>query len=297
MKTLPKILLLTLLGLATVEGKSSSKSKGSSKSKTSYNSGSKSKSSSKSKSKSKSNKNDKNCKTPSKPKTPVCKPKTPAPNPNPKPPVRPKAPTGTLDVNKTWVRTGSKPQLTWNISFPHSEPEIDITPEDKIIPRKRTMMEVRVVGAGFTSGRTHPDLAVHSRVGSGNSWNRLFQGPDYTVKPSQVLQRQVVEAGTTIDFSARAQSGSSSWYSARNTLTDNPTVIALRDGDKVPDYTPVGSQGTISSFLTQYIDKNNRVTIGPRDVIYLFECYATKPYSGGFDMQDVVLLVSFSDVD
>lgn len=282
MKTLPQLLLITLLSFGAAEAKSNSKGNSckTSKCKTSCKSNCKSKSSNK-------------CNTPTKS---TCKPKTPT-KPPVTPPARPKAPTGTLDVNKTWVRTGSKPQLTWNISFPNTEPDIDITPEDKIIPRKRTMMEVRVVGAGFTSGRTHPDLAVHSRIGGSNSWKRLFQGPDYSVQPSKVLQRQIVEAGTTIDFSARAQSGSSSWYSSRNTLSENDTVIALRDGDKVPNYTPVGQQGTISSFLTQYIDKNNRVTIGPRDVIYLFECYATKPYSGGFDMQDVVLLVSFSDVD
>ncbi len=210
----------------------------------------------------------------------------------------PYIPIGTLDVNKTWVQTGMRPTLTWNIRYPETVDDIiEITPEDKIVPKERTEMEIRVVGAAFQVGSNHTPLAVQTRVGSGSSWESIFLGADHTVNPSEVLYSQVVEEGVTIDFSSRAQRTDGSWYSSRDTLTENLTVTALKNGDSVPYYVPAYEQGDIASFLTQYISADNKITIGPRDVIYLYELYSTNSSSSYFDMQDMVVLVTFKDVE
>ena len=129
-----------------------------------------------------------------------------------------------------------------------------------------------------------------------SSWNTLYHGTDGEVSPAEVLISQIVEAGTRIDFSARAQKLNKSWYSSRNTLGDVPMVQALTNGAYVPNYLPAYNQGTVASFLSQYISTDNQITIGPRDVIYLYELYSTNPSSRHFDMQDIVVVVSFKDV-
>ena len=59
---------------------------------------------------------------------------------------------------------------------------------------------------------------------------------------------------------------------------------------------PAYNQDTAESFLSLYISDENQVTVGPRDVIYLIELYATNPRSRYFDMQDLVVVVSFKDI-
>lgn len=214
------------------------------------------------------------------------------------PPGDPHVPVGTLDVDKLWVPSGVRPILTWNIEYPENIDDlVDITPEDKLVPKRRMEMEIRVVGAAFQVGSNHTPLTVQTRVGNDNGWERIFLGPDYTVEPSTVVHSQVVEAGTVVDFAFRAQKTDGDWYSSRDTLTDNVTVIALRNGDSVPNYVPAYEQGDIASFLSHYIDASNKVTIGPRDVIYLSELYSTSTSSSYFDQQDLVILVTLNDVE
>ena len=209
----------------------------------------------------------------------------------------PYRPTGRLDVSQKMVRQGVQPLLDWEINYPvRIDDLVEINPtDDSIRTKQRTLVEVRVVGAGFQIGSTHTKLAVQSKIG-GSSWKTLFHGRDYETDPSEVVLSQVVDAGTRLDFSARARKLSRGWYSSRNTLDPTPTVQAMTNGDYVPDYLPAYDQGDISSFLTSYISGDNQVTIGPRDVIYLFELYSTNPTSSYFDMQDMVVVVSFKDV-
>jgi hypothetical protein len=209
----------------------------------------------------------------------------------------PYRPTGRLNVSQHMVRQGVQPLLDWEITYPLKVTEIvDIDPtDDSITPKMRTLMEVRAVGAGFQIGSTHTKLALQAKVG-GSAWSTLFLGRDNQVQPSNVLYSQIVNPGTRIDFAARAQQLSGSWYSSRNTLAPSPTVRALTAGSYVPNYLPAYNQGTVASFLTQYISSDNQVTIGPRDVIYLYELYSTDPSSSYFDMQDMVVVVSFKDV-
>jgi hypothetical protein len=209
----------------------------------------------------------------------------------------PYIPTGKLHVSRQMVRTGVKPLLSWEITYPTKIDDIIIIgDDDEIIPKVRTLMEVRVVGAAFQVGSRHTPISLDARVGTGSSWQHLFLGTDSAPDASTVLLRQIVEPGTRIDFAAQAQNGSGSWYSSRNTLSADPTVQALTNGASVPSYVPAYDQDTAESFLSQYISSENVVTVGPRDVVYLFELYSNEPSSSYFDMQDIVVVVTFHDV-
>ncbi|NNC89855.1 MAG: hypothetical protein HKN82_15465 [Akkermansiaceae bacterium] len=208
-------------------------------------------------------------------------------------------PVGTLNVNQAMVRDGVKPQLDWNISYPETVTDIvDIDPRSKVTTKKRTRVQMRVVGVAFQSGPTHLPCAFWARIGGGgNAWQSLFYGKYDAVNPDVPVFDEVVEANTEIDFAARGRTASGSWYSVRWSLDNTPTCMACKNGDAFPDVAPAYDQGSIESFLSGYVSDDNRAVLGPRDLIYLFECYSTTPGSRAFDLQDVVVVVTFHDVD
>jgi CO dehydrogenase/acetyl-CoA synthase gamma subunit (corrinoid Fe-S protein) len=80
-------------------------------------------------------------------------------------------------------------------------------------------------------------------------------------------------------------------------------LIALKNGDIIPHFKPAYSQGGLNDFLSSYIKEvpnsngTYQAVLGPRDVIYLFELYSTNPDSSYYDMQDIVVVVSFKDIE
>lgn len=53
---------------------------------------------------------------------------------------------------------------------------------------------------------------------------------------------------------------------------------------------------SLESFLRPYLDAGGRVNIGPMDVIVFMELTHTDQADGGYDLQDMVLLVTFKAV-
>ena len=211
----------------------------------------------------------------------------------------PYIPVGTLNVNQNMVRTGVKPQLSWNIDYPETVTDIvDLDSRSSVTTKKRTRVQMRVVGVAFQSGPTHLPVAFWSRIGgSGNPWQSLFYGKYDAVNPDVPVYDEIVEANTVIDFAGRGRTAGGGWYSVRWSLDTSPTCVALKNGDAFPDYAPAYNQGSIESFLSGYVSETNTAVLGPRDLIYLFECYSTNPGSSYFDLQDLVVVVTFHDVD
>ena len=73
-------------------------------------------------------------------------------------------------------------------------------------------------------------------------------------------------------------------------------VIGMVNGDKVPDYAPAYEQGRIESFMTQFLNEDNHVVLGPRDIIHTFELGTSSPGAWWFDMQDIVCMTTLSQV-
>ncbi|MDE0826726.1 MAG: hypothetical protein OSA48_07950 [Akkermansiaceae bacterium] len=135
-----------------------------------------------------------------------------------------------------------------------------------------------------------------SFVTQGCSWQTLFQGTDSQIDADAYVYNGVVPSGTTIDFSARGKRNSRYWTSSRNTLSENQNIIVLRNGDSVPQYTPAFKQGSIESHVSSYV-QNGKIVLGPRDLIHLVKVGQTNTNSSGFDMQDLVYIVTFEEVD
>lgn len=201
-------------------------------------------------------------------------------------------PRGTLSANRDLLRVGTKPTLTWQVEFPSEITTlIDIIPPNTIQPKRDVTMRVRVLGASFQQTTTQY-LQVQSYWKlNGGSWQTVFDGYQTNVNASKVLVSQTVTKNSRINFGARGYR--SGWLTLYNTASNTPNLVMLKNGDSVPSTTPAFRQGQIESFLKPYLDGNSRIKIGPKDLILLFELGQTDPESSGFDLQDMVMLVTF----
>ncbi len=201
-------------------------------------------------------------------------------------------PRGTLAVDNTLVRVGTHSKLDWNIEYPVAIRNlVDVTKSGTIIPKKQLRLKARVLGVAYQSGNTLLSVECHWSKNSG-SWQRIFNGTSRAVNPSKVLLDTVVNANERIDLAGRGSSGSS-WNPQHHTRVSDVYVNVLQNGDLPPSYIPAYKQSSVESFLQPYIDGMGRIRIGPRDLIVVWELSTAKVGSTYFDMQDLVVLLTF----
>ncbi|QJE98630.1 hypothetical protein [Luteolibacter luteus] len=203
-------------------------------------------------------------------------------------------PTGTLTVDRDLLRVGTKSQLAWSINYPAPVTEvIDITPPNIIKPKKDLKMKVRVLGASFQESVTK-FLPVEVMWSKNNaSWSRVFYGVQTSVVPSTVVLTQNVKKGDSINFGGRGYRDNK-WLSLYNTASDTDNLVLLKNGDRVPSTVPALNGLSIESFLKPYMNTTTKkISIGDRDVIMLMELGQTDTRNSGFDLQDLVVLVTF----
>ena len=203
-------------------------------------------------------------------------------------------PTGKLTVDRDLLRIGTRSQLAWEITYPAPVTEvIEILPPNVIKPKKDLKMKVRVLGASFqqTATRYLPVEVMWTKNGS--SWSRLFYGYQTSVDPSRVLTTQNVKKGDSINLGGRGWRDGE-WLSFYSTAKSTHNLVMLKNGDRVPSTVPALNGTSIESFLKPYMNTSTkRVKIGDRDLILLMELGQTNPDNSGFDLQDLVVLVTF----
>lgn len=201
-------------------------------------------------------------------------------------------PTGSLTVDRSLVRVGVRSQLGWQITYPGKVTDVvDVTSTGTIIPKASMKMRVRTLGVAFQSGSTL--LPVEgSWSKNGSAYTRFFYGTSTSVVPTNVLIDTTVSPNDKITFGGRGWSGSS-WYAFHSTGVTDPYVVVLKNGDSAPSYAPAYNQSSAKSFLSPYIDGSGKIKIGPQDLILLWECSTALPGTTYFDMQDLVVLVTF----
>lgn len=201
-------------------------------------------------------------------------------------------PTGELDVDRTLVRVGTRSELDWKIQYPKVTEIIDIEYPCVIRPKKDLKMRVRVLGASFQESVTKY-LPVEVAWGRNtSSWTSIFSGTQNNVKPTTVVLDTTVKKNDRITFSGRGYR--SGWLPRYTTSAATANLVMLKNGDKVPTTVPAMQQGNIETFLRPYLLADRKtVSIGERDVIMLMELGQTNPNASGFDLQDLVVLVTF----
>ena len=198
-------------------------------------------------------------------------------------------PTGTLNVDRTLVRVGTRSQLDWQINYPNT-PLVGVD----LVPKTKVIMRVRTLGVAFQSGSTPLPFEGSWKINN-TSWSVFFKGNAASVQPTKILVEKTVEANDTIRFRARGGSNAAgtSWYGYHETNNNDKYAVVLKNGDSPPSYAPAYNQGTIKSFLSPYLDSTGKIKIGEQDLIILWEGSSAAPGTTYFDMQDLVVLVSF----
>ena len=201
-------------------------------------------------------------------------------------------PNGTLNVDRTMVRVGVHSDLDWKIDYPEDVTSIvEVKTGGTIVPKTNLKMQVRTLGVAFQSGRTLLPLDAYWSVNN-SSWSRFFYGTGLAADPTKILIDTTVKKNDLIDFGARGWGGKS-WLPFHDTRSADKYVTVLKNGDSAPSYAPAYEQGTVVSFLGPYIDGSGKIKIGPRDLIILWEASTAAPGTTYFDMQDLVILVTF----
>jgi hypothetical protein len=211
----------------------------------------------------------------------------------------PYTPIGSISVTPTVVQPGVRPRMVWGIKYPKAVADIsELDPNGTINLQQKVDLKVRVMGVALQSGSTQLPAALWVRVGASAAWELIFYGRGGDVQPDEIVfEKSGVPANTQIDFSARSQTVSGTWYETQSTSGSSLSVIGMVNGDRVPDFVPAYEQGRIESFMTQFLDEKNHVVLGPRDIIHTFELGTSSPGAWWFDMQDIVCMTTLSQVE
>lgn len=203
-------------------------------------------------------------------------------------------PRGSLSVDRGLIRVGLKSQLTWEIEYPAPITSVvDIVPPNVIKPKKDMKLKVRVLGASFQETIT-TFLPVEVQWSKNSAtWSRIYYGLQTNVLPSVPVLQTTVKAGDTINFGGRGYRDRA-WLPLYNTAQSTNNLVMLKNGDRVPTTVPALNGSSIESFLKPYMDTvTKKVKIGDRDLILLMELGQTNTSNSGFDLQDLVVLVTF----
>lgn len=210
----------------------------------------------------------------------------------------PSIPVGSLTAFPTVVQTGTKPTLTWDISYPSQVTAVvTVGPTGTITPLRPLIVDLRILGAQIGNGTNWYVVEAYRKIGTG-TFTRFFAEKQTGVDTSKVYHTQAVQASQTLDIQGRVASSSSSsptsWQAFYSTGVTGNNVRALVNGDTPPSYGAAwANQTTIKSALSAYMGADGKIKIGPMDVIFLFELWGSKTSEGYFDMQDLVVLATF----
>jgi hypothetical protein len=223
----------------------------------------------------------------------------------------PSVPIGTLTAYPTIVRTGTYPTLTWGINFP-STVTATVDPTTGTLQGDATM-DVRVLGASVIQVSTdyagnvisskyvpvQVQCSVTNNGSKNHDWTQIFYGPQSQVNPTTVVFSSPVSKQSQFNFSGITPTIAKAplvyTYGSNNNNTNNVTaILKLKDGDYPPSGSPLYGQPTVASFLQPYMNATTKqISIGPKDIIYLFELTSTDPKSLDYDFNDLALLVTF----
>ncbi|MGJ8632513.1 MAG: hypothetical protein ACSHX7_01215 [Luteolibacter sp.] len=200
-------------------------------------------------------------------------------------------PIGSISALETYVATGEKATLDWQISYPLSSTNTSDTARVMTVKFITAAIGKNSQFSFWTALPGESPVLFYTGISEDN--------PNYALDSGTVVAETVVEAGESIELIAQHHSAEKATLRGQTVSTadsnDVDNIIKLKNGDAVPLVDGVGDQRPVSQILAPYSD-NGVITIGEHEEIYLFELWTSNVGGYGFDLQDLVLLVSYSQV-
>ena len=123
----------------------------------------------------------------------------------------PSIPVGGLTAFPTVVQTGTKPTLTWNISYPSQVTTVvTVGPTGTITPLRSLIVDLRILGAQIGNGTDWYVVEAYRKVENATSFTRFFTGKQTSVNTSTVYYTQTVQASRPLDIRGRVASTNAS---------------------------------------------------------------------------------------
>jgi hypothetical protein len=213
----------------------------------------------------------------------------------------PSIPVGNITAFPLIVQPGTRPKLTWNITYPSIVQDVVTVTQNTVTPKQTLFVDVRVLGAGVTVSSSSSNLQfvpTEAQVSyNGGTYGRVFYGTNNQVNPNTVVYTRQVEQGRPLRFGGR-YFHNSRWGPYFNSQSGTLNVRTLVNGEVPPTTYPLHNAPTLESFLRPYLDSQGKVKIGPMDVIVFMELTHTDSQRNdpGYDLQDMVLLATFRSV-
>lgn len=212
----------------------------------------------------------------------------------------PTIPVGELTAYPTVVQTGTKPTLTWNINYPSVVEEfVTITPPGTVTPKENLKCDIRILGLGVTSQNSNGSITYYRTRGQwkyngSSSWSDIYDGKQTdTIVQQQGLVKTNISVNKSKAMNFAGQYYNSSWQTQYTSTSGGQNVRALVSGQLCPGNIPDYNAPSLESFLKPYLDSSKRVKIGPMDVIIIMELTHTNQSDIGYDLQDLVMLITF----
>lgn len=211
----------------------------------------------------------------------------------------PATPGGWLTAFPTVVQTGTKPTLTWSITYPSSVVSyVTVTPSEVVETLDQLDVDIRVVGSGVTTGGCAaennnwvPAQAMLSV--NGGTFLSIFYGTNPQVNPDTLVWSKRVNKGTTFRFGGRYYSNGAWSQTYLSNDTEN-NIRVLKNGEFPPTAYALDASGEVKSFMKPYIDGDGRIKIGPLDLLIMMELTQSDANinSPCYNLQDLVLLMT-----
>ncbi len=205
----------------------------------------------------------------------------------------PAIPIGKLHVQNEIVAVGDHPTLTWDTTHPQTIADIIEVdgPGEVVVVKKKLLVKVSMVGTGITDSSGKEYNSTNEIRFNGGAWQHVFTGPGAAVDVTEVLIEKVLEPGARIEFRSR-YTGYNQWR-----YQDSKEIQIFFDGNEPPKNPSSDSLATSAEEYMQAYTKDGKLSLGALDMIYAAELTHTDTSSRGYDMQDSIVLVRFTDLE
>ena len=122
--------------------------------------------------------------------------------------TNPSIPVGSLTAFPLIVQPGTRPNLTWNITYPSIVQDVVTVTQNTVTPKQTLFVDVRVLGAGVTVSQSGSSsftfVPTEAQVSyDGGSYGRVFYGTNNNVNPNTIVYTRLVEANKPLRFGGR----------------------------------------------------------------------------------------------